>query len=200
MTRIAVGLSESFDPVEAFSEAASEARAALEGRCDLCLVFAGASHLGHAKWVLSTVHEMLEPEHLIGCGAGGVVGPGREIEEGPGAVVWAASMPRARIATHHLVGEPTEDGFELSGLPEADGAADCLVVLAAPYTFAADALLGQLNESFPGLPVLGGLASAGMAGAGTLFRGGDVLAGGAVACELSGVSVHPCVSQGAAPV
>ena len=44
----------------------------------------------------------LEPRHLIGCGAGGVVGGGREIEEGPAAVVWAAAMPEAEIATHHF--------------------------------------------------------------------------------------------------
>src|SRR5439155_516626 len=91
--KIAVGISESFDPVEAFSEAGADAAAGLDGPCDLCLVFAGAPHLGRGKWILSVVHEVLAPRHLIGCGAGGVVGPGREIEEGPAAVVWAASMP-----------------------------------------------------------------------------------------------------------
>ena len=97
-----MGLSESFDAVEAFSDAARDAARKLDAPCDLCVLFAGAPHLGHGKWILSTVHDQLEPRHLIGCGAGGVIGAGREIEEGPAAVVWAASMPGAEIYTHHL--------------------------------------------------------------------------------------------------
>ena len=86
--RVGVGISESFDAVEAFTDAERGAARALDGEpCDLCLVFAGAPHLGRGKWVLSAVHENLSPRHLIGCGAGGVVGGGREIEEGPAAVV-----------------------------------------------------------------------------------------------------------------
>jgi small ligand-binding sensory domain FIST len=198
--RIAVGLSESYDAVEAFSEAAADAARGLESPCDLCLLFAGAPHLGHAKWILSAVHESLEPAHLIGCGAGGVVGAGREIEEGPGAVVWALSAPEAEIATHHFRVERDGERLEVVGLPEGDELGEHVIVLADPYTFAAEALLARLNEARPGLPVLGGLASAAVAGGGTLFRDGDVLPEGAVACSLSGVAVLPCVSQGAAPV
>src|SRR5919201_6294058 len=122
---IAVGMSESFDAVEAFSEAAGDAARDLDASCDLCLVFAGAPHLGHGKWILSAVHERLEPRHLIGCGAGGVVGPGRDIEEGPAAVVWAASMPGAEILTHHFEVEQADEGFRVLGLeslsPERPG-------------------------------------------------------------------------------
>jgi small ligand-binding sensory domain FIST len=197
--QIAVGVSESFDPVEAFSEAARDAARRLDGRCDLCVLFAGAPHLPLSKWILSAVHDELDPANLIGCGAGGVVGAGREIEEGPGAVVWAASMPGAEINTHHFRVEPGGDELELIGVPD-ELAGDCLILLADPYTFSTEALLASLNESRPGLPVLGGLASAAVAGGGTLFRDGDVLAEGAVACSLSGVPVLACVSQGAAPV
>src|SRR3954468_24454087 len=117
--RVAVGISESFDAVEAFTEAARDAGAGLAGeRCDLCLVFAGAPHLGRGKWILSAVHDHLGPRNLVGCGAGGVVGAGREIEEGPAAVVWAASMPDAEIGVHHFETERTEDGFILEGVPD----------------------------------------------------------------------------------
>jgi small ligand-binding sensory domain FIST len=197
--KIAVGVSESFDPVEAFSEAAGDAARRLDARCDLCVLFAGAPHLPLSKWILSAVHERLDPVHLIGCGAGGVVGAGREIEEGPGAVVWAASMPDAAISTHHFRLERAGDEQALVGVPD-EIPGDCLILLADPYTFSTEALLASLNESRPDLPVLGGLASAAVAGGGTLFRDGDVLAEGAVACSLSGVPVLPCVSQGAAPV
>jgi small ligand-binding sensory domain FIST len=49
------------------------------------------------------------------------------------------------------------------------------------------------------MPVLGGLASAAAAGSASLFRDGEVMSGGAVACSVSGVPIVPCVSQGAAP-
>jgi small ligand-binding sensory domain FIST len=197
---VAVGMSESFDAVEAFSEAAGQASAQLGAPCDLCLVFAGAPHLGHGKLILSVVHEHLEPRHLIGCGAGGVVGAGREIEEGPAAVVWAASLPGAEIATHHFEVEQSDEGFEVLGVPEPDELGETMIVLADPYSFATEALLGHLDEVRPGMPVLGGLASASAVGSASLFRGGAVLGGGAVACSLSGVGILPCVSQGATPV
>jgi small ligand-binding sensory domain FIST len=197
---VAVGLSESFDPVEAFSEAAGQAATGLDAPCDLCLVFAGAPHLGHGKWILSTVHEVLAPRRLIGCGAGGVVGPGREIEEGPAAVVWAASMPGAELSTHHFEVEQRGDGFRVLGIPDGEDLGEAMVVLADPYSFATEALLERLAELAPGMPVLGGLASAAAAGSASLFRDGDVVGGGAVACSLSGVSLMPCVSQGALPV
>jgi small ligand-binding sensory domain FIST len=197
---VAVGLSESFDAVEAFSEAAGQAATGLDAPCDLCLVFAGAPHLGHGKWILSTVHEVLAPRRLIGCGAGGVVGPGREIEEGPAAVVWAASMPGAELSTHHFEVEQRGDGFRVLGIPDGEDLGEAMVVLADPYSFATEALLERLAELAPGMPVLGGLASAAAAGSASLFRDGDVVGGGAVACSLSGVSLMPCVSQGALPV
>ena len=201
MVRVAVGVSESFDAVEAFSDASRAAARGLDGEaCDLCLVFAGAPHLGHGKWILSTVHDNLAPRNLIGCGAGGVVGGRREIEEGPAAVVWAASMPDAEITTHHFETEQTDTGVETGGLSGAEELGDAMVVLADPYTFATEALLERLEDLRPGTPVLGGLASAAAAGSASLFRDGDVVAGGAVACSLSGVSLLPCVSQGAAPV
>jgi small ligand-binding sensory domain FIST len=197
---IAVGVSDEIDPVAGFSEAADAAARGLGGSCDLALVFAGAPHIGHAKPILSEVHERLEPASLIGCGAGGVVGGGREIEGGPGAVVWALSAPGAGIVTHHFEAEPSEDGVALSGLLDRERLGEALIVLADPYTFSAEALLGDLNESRPGLPVLGGLASAAAGGSAALFRDGDVLHSGAVACSLTGVPLIPCVSQGATPV
>jgi small ligand-binding sensory domain FIST len=201
MVRVGVGVSESFDAVEAFSDASRAAAHGLDGEpCDLCLVFAGAPHLGHGKWILSTVHDNLAPRNLIGCGAGGVVGGRREIEEGPAAVVWAASMPGAEIATHHFETEQTDAGFETAGLPQPDELGEAMVLLADPYTFATEALLERLEDLRPGTPVLGGLASAAAAGSASLFRDGDVVAGGAVGCSLSGVPLRPCVSQGAAPV
>jgi small ligand-binding sensory domain FIST len=200
--RIGVGVSDDFDYAAAFDEAAGRAREGLEGAdCDLCLLFAGAPHLGDAEGLLSVVHSRLEPRALIGCGAGGVVGEGREIEEGAGAVVWALSAPTADIRCHALTTIPVEGGIALGGLPEdpADYG-DAMFVLADPNTFSAEALLLHLNSARPAMPVLGGLASAASAGSATLFLDGGVVDAGAVACSLESIEILPCVSQGAAPV
>jgi small ligand-binding sensory domain FIST len=197
---VSVGVSDELDPVQAFDVAAAEAAAGLGGDCDLAILVAGAPHLTHAKPILSTVHDRLAPRSLIGCGAGGVVGAGRELEAGPGAVVWGLRAPGARIATHHLEAEPADDGIGVSGLPDPGTLGDGVIVLADPYTFSAEALLGSLNAERPGMPVLGGLASAAAGGSAALFRDGDVLDGGAVAVSIEGVQMLPCVSQGATPV
>src|SRR5688572_23685365 len=199
--RIAVGISDSPDAVAAFSEAAAQARGGLEASCDLCLVFAGAPHLANAEALLGVVYDQLDPAHLIGCGAGGVVGPGRELEAGPGAVVWAASLPGATVATHHFRVEVGAEASRLLGFEEAEEKlGETLIVLADPYTFATELLLARMNEARPGTPVLGGLASAAAAGSGALFRDGEVVAEGAVACSLSGIPLLASVSQGASPV
>jgi small ligand-binding sensory domain FIST len=198
--KVAVGFSESFDAIEAFSDAAGDAAEGLEAPCDLCLVFAGAPHLGYGKGILAAIHERLAPRHLIGCGAGGVVGAGREVEEGPAAVVWAAALPGARISTHHFEVDQESGGFRVRGIPDDPDLGQAMLLLADPYSFATEPLLERLGELAPGMPVLGGLASAAAMGSASLFRDGAVVHGGAVACSISGVSLLPCVSQGAAPV
>jgi small ligand-binding sensory domain FIST len=197
---VAVGVSDESDPAAAFGAAADRAAAELGGVCDLALVFAAAPHLAHAREVLEIVNERLDPRSLIGCGAGGVLGAGRELETGPGAVVWGLRAPGARIVTHHLQAEPAEAGVMVSGLPEPEALGDAMVLLADPYTFSAEALLEALNANRPGMPIIGGLASAAAAGSAALFRDADVLDGGAVAASLDGVGMVPCVSQGATPI
>lgn len=201
-SRVAVGVSESPDTVAAFSQAAAEARDGLEEPCDLCFVFAGAPHLAEAPALLDVVMETLRPAHLLGCGAGGVVGPGRELEEGPGAVVWAASLPGATLRTHHFRVAAAADGPpSLLGFEEPEPSlGDALLVLADPHTFATEALLARMNSDRPGTPVLGGLASAASAGSAALFRDGEVVGEGAVACSVGGIALLACVSQGATPV
>jgi small ligand-binding sensory domain FIST len=198
LVRVAVGLSESFDAVEAFSEAAAQAARELSASCDLAIAFAASPHVARGKWILSAVHDQLQPANLLGCAAGGVLAAGHEIEEGPGAVVWALSAPGGEISTHHLTAERSGDEVLIAGVPDEPG--DAILVMADPYSFPTEALLSQLNESHPGVPALGGLASAAVGGRGVLLRDGDVCSEGAVACTLSGVPLLPCVSQGAAPV
>jgi small ligand-binding sensory domain FIST len=203
-----VGASESFDTVEAAAEAADTARAGLEGACDLAVVFASGQHLSMAKWLLSEVHERLEPRALLGCGAGGTVAGGHELEDTPGLVVWGASLPTAELETMHLTAEREADGFRLLGLPESLAVArddstapdESVIALCDPLSFPPEELLAQIERSRPHVPILGGLASASFAGGAVLLQDGDVHTDGAVAIRMRGLEVLPCVSQGAGPV
>ena len=81
------------DPREAAGEAARDAAGGLEGaEADLAIVFASGAHLLAPEVTVETIGDTLRPAELIGCGASGVVGEGREIEDGTAISVWAANL------------------------------------------------------------------------------------------------------------
>jgi small ligand-binding sensory domain FIST len=200
-TRIATGLAVDDAGVDAFAEAAGRAALGLGGaRADLAVVFGGAPNLEHVESGMEIVRERIGAAAVIGCGAQGVLGAGRELEHG-GVAVWAASLPGARVESFHLEAVPAGDStVALTGMPTVDDA-DALVLLVDPYLFPADALLTEIADDQPGLPVVGGIASAGGGpGGGTLIVDDEVVDHGAVGVALGGVDVRACVSQGARPV
>jgi small ligand-binding sensory domain FIST len=198
--RMATGLVASDSGVDAFAEAASRAQLGLGGaQADLVAVFAGSANLDSVEDGLAAVEARLGSRALMGCGAQGVLGAGRELEQG-GVVVWAASLGDGEAQSFHL--EPLaagDDGLVIAGLPELDGA-DAVIMLADPYSFPIEPMLAQLGEDFPGLPVVGGLASARGPEGSVLMCDDAVAHSGAVGAVLRGVDVRPCVSQGARPI
>src|SRR4051812_42215148 len=90
--RIGCGLSTSSDPRVAAIEAGTRARAGLGGAAaDVAFLFCTGRHLAAPEATLEGVAEALDPPALVGCGAGGVLGAGREIESGTAVAVWAAA-------------------------------------------------------------------------------------------------------------
>ena len=200
--RIGTGLSTSPDARAAGVEAALNARRGLGGAsCDLVVTFVSGSHLAAPEATLEGIHEALAPAQLIGCGAGGVIGACREVEEGTGVSVWAAHLDSADATAFHAVVEELGEGTgALGGMPDLAGAAGT-ILLADQATFPTDAVLRFLGETAPAVPLLGGLVSGRTPdGSAALFSGEEVLDGGAVGLRLEGVEVLPCVSQGATPI
>jgi small ligand-binding sensory domain FIST len=197
--RIGVGLAEGADTDDAVARACAEAAAGAGERPDLCLVFLGPPHAARARVALDRIGADLAPRRLLGCGGAGVVANRRELEGGSGVVVWAASLPGARLDLAHVEAPPGTGPDEIAGLPETEGAAAALALI-DPYGFAADALVERLNQQAPGLPVLGGLASAAVDGVAPLLIDDELREGGAVVATLAGVDVLPCVSQGGSPI
>ena len=198
--RVGAGVSAAEDAADAAAGAAREARDALGGGADLAFLFLSAVHLGAAAEALAAAREELEPAHLLGCVAQGVVGRGQELEQGPGASVWAAALPGSSIDTFHAVAFGTEDGVAVAGVSPLEDA-DLVTLLADPFTFPAAGFLAKLNEEEDRVPVVGGLAAGGgEPEAQALFLDGEVLTEGAVGAVLRGVRVRTVVSQGCAPV
>jgi small ligand-binding sensory domain FIST len=199
--RVGAGLSTSPEAAEAAFEAAREARAALaDAPVDLAFLFVSGDHFADADDAVAAVERELAPRHLLGCVAEGVVARHRELEDGPGAAVWAAALPEAEIETFHSVALETDDGVAVTGFPELDGA-DLVALLVDPFTFPAAGFLSRLNEEEDAAPLVGGLAAGnGEPDSQALFVDGEVVYEGAVGAVVRGAPVLTVVSQGCAPV
>jgi small ligand-binding sensory domain FIST len=199
--RIGTGISTHEDPRVGAIEAAQAAGATLEGAsADLVVLFASGGHMEDPEATLEGVHESLRPGALVGCGAGGVLGCGAEHEEGMAVVVWAASLDGGRAQTFHAMASVHEDTVTVIGMEDLAGARGA-ILLPDPYTFPTDPLLQDLATRAPGVPVIGGLASARRPDeTGVLFHNDEVVDGGAVGVRFDDVELLPCVSQGATPV
>jgi small ligand-binding sensory domain FIST len=103
----------------------------------------------------------------------------------------ALDVVPASDGTATLSGWPSEPPFE----PQA------LVLLADPFSFPAEEVLSVLEQTHPGLPVIGGMASAGRGpGGNRLALGSAVRSSGAVGALLGpGIDVETVVSQGCRP-
>lgn len=199
--RIACGLSTSADPHAGAVEAAADAAARMDGAdVDLAVVFASGAHLASPLATIEGVHDVLAPGVLIGCGAGGIVGAGREIEGGTAVTVWTASFDDGVVSGFHAEVQEIDGGVAIRGMPELSGAGGA-ILLPDPYSFPTDAVLGELHERSPGVPVVGGVSSARtLRGEASLFLGEEVVSGGAVGLRFDGIELLPCVSQGATPI
>jgi len=199
--QIGVGLSTLSDPLEAGTEAGASAAQSLgNGRPDLALVFLAGRPLAAPEATLEGVREALGPTALVGCGAGGVLARGRELEQGSATAVWAASLAGGTARPFHATLTDDEASPAIVGIPELEQT-QAAIMLADPYSFPTDVLLSKLAVDAPGVPVLGGLASGRTAdGSAALLFGEEVHDAGAVGVLLDDVELLPCVSQGAAPL
>jgi small ligand-binding sensory domain FIST len=199
--RFASSLSEHPVTAHAVGEAAGQVLEQLGTSPDVVVVFVTPPHAGALEDVAATVRAVLEPRAVIGCAAVSVLGDGREVEEGPAVSLWAARV--GPVAPVRLQVEQTSQGALLTGWPaELPFEPSALLLLADPFTFPAEALFAALQEERPGLPILGGNASAARGpGGNRLALHDQVVTDGAVGVLLGpGATVEAVVSQGCRPV
>jgi small ligand-binding sensory domain FIST len=202
--RVGAGLSSHRDGRTAVRAALDSALAPLEGLTpDLVCLFIAPQFEAEQRAMLDLVVERVGGAAVLGCLAGGVIGGSVEIEDAPAVSVWAAALPGGVVRPFRLTFEREEEHAVIEGLDEIPaGESDpVLVLIADGYSFPADLLLDHLNEAAPGVPVVGGMASAGLeAGRNSLYLDDDIFRDGAVGVIVTGVGASAFVSQGCRPV
>jgi small ligand-binding sensory domain FIST len=197
----AAALSQHPDLATAVGEVVGQVIEALDGPPDLALLFVTPPHAAGLDAAAPAVMATLSPGALLGCAAVSIVGGNREVEESPGVALWAGNT--GPVEPFHLTVQATPDGPAFTGWPEnMPEAPSALLLIPDPFSFPADAFLARLDQDRPGLPVVGGLASAARApGGNRLVIGDTVLDHGAVGAFLgTSVQVSTVVSQGCRPI
>ncbi len=170
---------------------------------DLVLLFVTRPHAGALEDAARAVRQLLSPTVLIGCAAESVVGPGMEIENSPAVSLWAGII--GPVASVRLTAglAPAGERPQVFGWPDhLHFEPQALLLVADPYSFPVDALLAELAERHPGLPVLGGMASAALGpGGNRLALDGDIHTSGGVGAVVGpGTRLSTVVSQGCRPI
>lgn len=188
----AAALSVHPDAATAVAEAAGQVLETLGSEPDLAVLFVTAPHTAVVEEVAAVVRAVLAPRTLIGATAVSVLANGTEVEDTAAVTLWAG---RFGSVTPVRFGR---DGFRMahSSRPNA------LVLLGDPFSFDAEGAFVAIEERWPGLPVIGGMASAArMPGGNRLMLDDQVLTSGAVGALLGdGVEVEVVVSQGCTPI
>ncbi len=186
----------------AVGEVAGAVLERLGDRPDLAMLFVTAPHAGALEDAAGVVDAVLHPLALVGCAAESVAGPHREVEQSAAVTLFAARTGPVYAMGLELDVDHEAGTAGLRGWPEQlPFAPHALVLLADPYSFPVEPVLQWVDAHHPGLPVVGGLASAGRGpGGNRIALGRTVRTAGAVGVLLGpGVEVDTVVSQGCRP-
>jgi len=205
--RWASAISTASHPDRAISDCAAAVEAALEGRSpDLVLAFVSPRADAPHERVARLLGKSFPTAFRIGCSGGGVIGGGREVEQGPGVSMIAAVLPGVTLEPLRVEG----DEAGAPGTPEAmaarlgvrPGSEPHFLLLAEPFGFDAESFIRALDSTFPGSAKIGGIASGGEEpGQNGLWLGDAAYGSGLVGVALDGdVELDTIVAQGCRPV
>ncbi|MSR64963.1 MAG: hypothetical protein EXS18_04190 [Verrucomicrobiae bacterium] len=173
---------------------------------DLALLF--ASHLFAENYpeMLAEIIVGTKAPLLVGCSGQGVIGTGREIEGEPALSLMLVSLPGATLKPYHFVEKDVEEssgpGFWHLQTEVEPKDVNAWMLLADPFHLDADRLVRQMNEAYPDVPIIGGMASGDFSTQETfLFLNSDVLREGGIGVAIGGGwTLRAVVSQGCKPI
>ena len=203
--RFAGALSTEPNSSRAIKDVLGELEANLDGATPDVVVAFATHHFGDALEGLGPrLARATGAPIVVGCTAESVIGKSREVEREPGISLWAAQLPDTEVRTFEMRASAGQDDQPVfSGLPPVgEVESSSVILLADPFSFPMEPFLRQLNERFPGLPAMGGMASGATGPGQTLFFTADgVRDSGCLGIVFEGgVELRPVVSQGCRPI
>ncbi len=174
-------------------------------RIDVAFLFVSIQHADQADALSHALRTALDPETFLGCTGEGIIATGREIETGPAVTLWAAHLPEVTLQPLRLSFSSLHDQFSLQGWPESEFAGEgspVMMLFADPFSTPMQEVLTVIEERYPGVRTLGGLAGGGQdLGGNRLFLEDRVYTDGLVGVALGGnISVRTVISQGCRPI
>lgn len=206
---ITSAMSDAPDTQEAVRSVVEQLTERLSQGVDLAVMFATPHHADQLDVQSQRLRELLGARVLAGITAQGVIGVGREIEDGPGLVVLAGRLPGAAIRPFRYdeidwasVSDSPEALRRTIHLGEGGGDVKAVILLPDPFSTPMAKLLPAISTCFEGIPVVGGIASgARQPGRNRLILNDEVMRSGAVGLAIGGdLSIDCTVSQGCRPI
>ena len=205
--RFASSIASSSDPEEAIERLLEPIDTRVTpGMVDLALLFVTGHFEDDLPEVIERISARLPTAVIFGCTVEGTIGVDQELERTPSMSLLAASLPDVSIRPFYLKQGELENAVDnhdweriVAVAPESQ---PIFVALADPFRFAVHEFVEQINDVFPGAPLVGGVASAGQEpGQNRLILNHDIYQEGLVGVALTGrLAVDTVVSQGCRPI
>jgi small ligand-binding sensory domain FIST len=173
---------------------------------DLAILFTTDEYADDCTEISRRIRNRLNPNHMIGCTGGGIIGNSQEYEGQPAISLMVGALPGANLRSFYLTQEDLftlldeKEAHEKFGLTADDHPS--FIVLPDPFSVNALSLLSTLDFHYPTSVKVGGLASGGFQpGCNRLYQDGNTYLSGLVGVVMGGdVELSPIVSQGCRPI
>jgi small ligand-binding sensory domain FIST len=190
---------------QAVVEVSKSLRSDIGSNASLGFLFVTQEWRPHLEDTLELIRLHAHVPQLVGCSGWGVIGMRSEVEQEPGFSLLLLTLPEDSFTVLSF----TEDQFGQgnNGIEfwpdESDSAVAGVrswIILANPYFGGIEDWLTAWNETYPGIPILGGVASSKNSET-FLFRDSGLATGPILLAGFrSNVVVKPLVSQGCRPI
>lgn len=171
---------------------------------ELVMVFVSPRFGEHSGLLLSLIKDELQPALIIGCSSTSLIANDIESEEIDGFSIGLFHLPGSEMEATHFnqhqletIQNPNQWQQQIQ-IEKPNG----WIVFADPFRMNLDAWLSQWNLAYPGIPILGGLAT-GRPGAmeTELYLNDQVFAQGGIGIAIAGdIQVRNVISQGCTPI
>jgi small ligand-binding sensory domain FIST len=180
--------------------AATRAHERLGGRASLAFVFVSCDYEASLRELIEIVQIHAQCPVVVGCSSGGLIGVGREIEDGSGLSLLVLRLPHAETCTLELPAQADTTAWDKAKRWNRDGCTGW-ILLGNPVHLGED-WLTEWNHAIGGTPTYGGLASGSFRGEELfIFTERGLSDAAAVAIGFrGGVKLSGLVSQGCRPI